>query len=128
MENFFPSITKQMVRKALHRELGDVISSNDAINYICSLCTVSNEDGIEVLPQGPPASPVLSNIVLKAMDNKLAHYAELCGCRYSRYADDITFSHSGEIKNFSQFKQGQCCPEIHKVAPDAYAPLGEIWL
>lgn len=105
LENFFPSITKQMVRKALHRELGDVISSNEAINYICSLCTVSNEAGVEVLPQGSPASPVLSNIVLKAMDNKLAHYAELWGCRYSRYADDITFSHSGEIRNFSQFKQ-----------------------
>lgn len=81
LENFFPSITKHMVRKALHRELGNVIKSNEAINYICSLCTVPNEEGIEVLPQGSPASPVLSNIVLKAMDKKLAHYAELWGCR-----------------------------------------------
>lgn len=105
LENFFPSITKQMVRKALHRELGDVISSNEAINYICSLCTVPNDEGIEVLPQGSPASPVLSNIVLKAMDRKLAHYAELWGCRYTRYADDITFSHNSTVRKFSQFKQ-----------------------
>lgn len=105
LENFFPSITKQMVRKALRRELGDVLKSNEAINYICSLCTVPNEEGIEVLPQGSPSSPVLSNIVLKAMDKKLAHYAELWGCRYSRYADDITFSHNSTVRKFSQFKQ-----------------------
>lgn len=105
LENFFPSITKQMVRKALHRELGEVIKSGEAINYICSLCTVPNEDGIEVLPQGSPASPVLSNIVLKAMDNKLAHYAELWRCRYSRYADDITFSQNSPVRKFSHFKQ-----------------------
>lgn len=105
LENFFPSITKQMVRKALHRELGDVIKSNEAINYICSLCTAPNENGIEVLPQGSPSSPVLSNIVLKAMDNKLAHYAELWGCRYTRYADDITFSHNNAVRKFSPFKQ-----------------------
>lgn len=94
-----------MVRKALRRELGDVLKSKEAINYICSLCTVPNEEGIEVLPQGSPSSPVLSNIVLKAMDKKLAHYAELWGCRYSRYADDITFSHNSTVRKFSQFKQ-----------------------
>lgn len=105
LENFFPSITKLMVRKALHRELGDIIKSNEAINYICSLCAVPNDDGIEVLPQGSAASPVLSNIVLKAMDSILARYAELWGCRYSRYADDITFSQNSSVRKFSQFKQ-----------------------
>lgn len=105
LENFFPSITKQMVRKALYRELGDVIKSNEVINYICSLCTVPNEEGIEVLPQGSPASPVLSNIVLNAMDKKLAYYAELWGCRYTRYADDITFSHNRAVRKFSPFTQ-----------------------
>lgn len=56
LENFFPSITKKMVRKALHRELGERLQCREAINYICSLCTVPNEEGIEVLPQGSPAS------------------------------------------------------------------------
>lgn len=68
LENFFPSITKLMVRRALHRELGDRLQSNEVINIICKICTVPDSSGIEVLPQGAPTSPVLSNIVLKSLD------------------------------------------------------------
>ena len=64
LENFFPSITKLMVRRALHRELGDRLRSNEVINIICRICTVPDSSGVEVLPQGAPTSPVLSNIVL----------------------------------------------------------------
>ena len=85
--------------------MGEVIRSNEAINYICNLCTVPNDDGIEVLPQGSPASPVLSNIVLKRMDEKLARQAASWGCRYSRYADDITFSHHCHVRKFTPLKQ-----------------------
>lgn len=114
LENFFPSITKLMLRRALHRELGNKIKCNEAINYICSLCTASNENGIEVLPQGSPVSPVLSNIVLKSLDNELAHYAQIWGCKYTRYADDITFSHRDSVRKFSQFKQNQIRAIIEK--------------
>lgn len=111
LENFFPSITKRMVRKALHRELGHVLASNDVINIICSLCTQPNSEGIEVLPQGAPTSPVLSNIVLKSFDFDMADLARKAGLRYSRYADDITFSHSNLIRRMSPF----WIQQIHKV-------------
>lgn len=107
LENFFPSITKLMVRKALHRELGDKLQSNEVINIICRLCTTPDSSGTEVLPQGAPTSPILSNIVLKSLDEDMSKLAERMGCKYSRYADDITFSHSKAIRRISPFWQSR---------------------
>jgi len=44
------------------------------------------------LPQGSPCSPVISNLIGHVLDIRLASLAKRCGCTYSRYADDITFS------------------------------------
>ena len=46
------------------------------------------------LPQGAPTSPALSNYVNKNMDKKLDKLAIGLGARYTRYADDLTFSFS----------------------------------
>ena len=94
LKNFFPSITKEMVRKALRSQLWDKMSSREVINMICSIATVPDENGVERLPQGAPTSPVLSNIVLAELDRRLEGFASANGYRYSRYADDISFSHS----------------------------------
>lgn len=98
LEDFFPSITKEMLRSALRRELSERLTSKEVIDLICSLCTVSIDGRPEALPQGAPTSPVLSNIVLKELDRQLAAIADKAGYRYSRYADDITFSHSGPVR------------------------------
>lgn len=94
LKNFFPSITKGMVRRTLTRELQSFKASRDVINIICNLVTMQREDGVEALPQGAPTSPVISNLVLKSLDNRLSRFAWMHGLQYSRYADDITFSHS----------------------------------
>lgn len=61
---------------------------NDVAHLLTKLCTnVAN-----VLPQGSPASPAISNIVLLKLDKRLGKLAESIGCDYSRYADDLTFS------------------------------------
>lgn len=44
------------------------------------------------LPQGAPTSPVLSNLVCRSLDTKLSQLGKAVGAKYSRYADDITFS------------------------------------
>ena len=44
------------------------------------------------LAQGSPASPVLSNIAMRALDELLAKEAETAGARLTRYADDIVLS------------------------------------
>jgi len=44
------------------------------------------------LPQGSPCSPVISNLVANVLDMRIVRLAATVGCRYSRYADDLTFS------------------------------------
>lgn len=44
------------------------------------------------LPQGSPCSPVLSNLIGHILDVRLVGLAAKHGCRYTRYADDLTFS------------------------------------
>lgn len=44
------------------------------------------------LPQGAPSSPILANMVTRPLDLRLVDIANQHGLRYSRYADDITFS------------------------------------
>jgi RNA-directed DNA polymerase len=49
------------------------------------------------LPMGSPTSPVLSNLVFQPEDRSLETWAEANGWRYTRYADDLTFSSDSEI-------------------------------
>jgi len=48
------------------------------------------------LPQGSPASPAITNILCRRLDRRLTQMAEELGFTYTRYADDLTFSASGD--------------------------------
>lgn len=54
---------------------------------LTSLCCLN-----DVLPQGAPTSPMLSNIVMKNFDDILGNWCEERGFTYTRYCDDLTFS------------------------------------
>ena len=57
------------------------------------------------LPQGAPTSPALTNILCLRLDRRLTGIAHKMGWRYSRYADDLTFSfprQSAQTPNISQ--------------------------
>jgi hypothetical protein len=48
-------------------------------------------DGV-ALPQGSPCSPIISELIGQVLDLRLLRLAKKYGVRYSRYADDLTFS------------------------------------
>ena len=43
-------------------------------------------------PQGCPTSPCISNLCMVGFDQGVAEYVKMKGCKYTRYADDITLS------------------------------------
>jgi len=49
------------------------------------------------LPQGAPTSPALANLVVFGLDRRLESYARAMGARYTRYADDLTFSGGADL-------------------------------
>lgn len=44
------------------------------------------------MPQGAPTSPALANLLCERLDTRLTGLAEKIDARYTRYADDLTFS------------------------------------
>lgn len=98
LKDFFPSITKSRVWATLKHppfRFNDTIA--DAVAGLC--CTEVEIDGKKrwVLPQGSPCSPVLTNIVCRNLDRQLLRLAKKYRLRYSRYADDITFSGNRDV-------------------------------
>lgn len=83
LKDFFPSIKINRVVQAF-KEIGYTKTVSWLLATICCLD--------EELPQGAPTSPALSNIVARHMDKRLYRLAKSFGYRYSRYADDISFS------------------------------------
>ena len=64
-----------------------------------------------VLPQGAPTSPVLTNVICQRLDYLLTGVGKRFGLRYSRYADDITFS---SMHNVYQ-KDGDFIKEVNRI-------------
>jgi RNA-directed DNA polymerase len=54
---------------------------------IAKACTLNDK-----LPQGAPTSPVISNLICAKMDSELTRFAVANRCKYTRYADDLSFS------------------------------------
>ena len=46
----------------------------------------------DVLPQGAPTSPTISNIVMREFDDRVGGWCAAQGIAYTRYCDDMTFS------------------------------------
>lgn len=101
LEDFFPTITFQRVRGAFQM-FG---YSGYIASLLAMLCTYCERIPIEVkgetcyvkisdriLPQGSPASPMLTNIICSGMDRRIAGLANQYGYQYTRYADDMSFS------------------------------------
>ncbi len=104
LKDFFPSVDQARVWKCFQLTPFNLARSGVLANIIASLCCTEmeverkSETGEwekvkrNVLPQGAPTSPVITNIVCQKLDYLLSGVAKRFGLKYSRYADDITFS------------------------------------
>jgi len=101
LKDFFPTVTLPRVRgifrKAGYRE--------QIATLLAMICTEAPREIVEqngktyyvalgprCLPQGAPTSPGLTNTLCLRLDRRLAGLASKLGWRYTRYADDLTFS------------------------------------
>jgi hypothetical protein len=79
----FPCVRVLAVRRGLHR-LG---FDRGAVALLTKLVTYHGQ-----LPQGPPTSPAILNIVFAPLDHELNELAAQYGGVYTRYIDDLCFS------------------------------------
>lgn len=101
IRDFFPTVTwrraRGVFRKGGYRE--------QVATLLALLCTEAPREIVEwrgqrwfvalgprCLPQGAPTSPGLSNAVCWRLDRRLSGLARRLDFRYTRYADDLTFS------------------------------------
>lgn len=101
IKDFFPSISQKQVFQALYY----VGYSKNVSFYLSKLLTKNS-----ILPQGSPASPMVSNIVARRLDNRLRKVSACFGATYTRYADDLTFSGDSNIK--------QLIPIVEEIVED----------
>ncbi len=94
IQDFFPSLKFAEVEKVFWN-LG---YTKRLSNLLAKLCCKSGS-----LPQGAPTSPYLSNLIMKDIDNKIGDFCTIRKIRYTRYADDMSFSgdfNSNELKSY----------------------------
>ncbi len=98
IKNFFDSLSEKQVYK-LFKKMGYSESLSVLLSKLCTL------NGF--LPQGASTSACLSNLILFDFDKSISLYCLDKKIRYTRYADDLTFSGSFNheaLLNFVSYK------------------------
>lgn len=130
IKDFFPSVDQARVRARLlvkPFELGSTPEKAKIASVIAILCCTKMEveryDAAKeewykseeyVLPQGAPTSPTMTNIICERLDILLTGLAKRFHCKYTRYADDITFSCMTPIFK----KGGDFMNELNRIIQD----------
>jgi len=87
LSNFFESLHFGRIRNLFAAKPFEIPQAPATV--LAHICCFKN-----ILPQGAPTSPILTNIICRKLDRQLQALAKHHHATYSRYADDITFSFS----------------------------------
>ena len=108
LKDFFPSIGFDRVL-AYFRDLGYNPGISTVLALVCTdaprvRLTIDGEArwvvvGERGLPQGACTSPDLANLIARQLDSRLTGLAHHGGWTYTRYADDLVFSHPDTTAN-----------------------------
>lgn len=94
IKDFFPSICFRRIFLLFYNK-----GYTEEVSYsIAKLLTFKG-----TLPQGSPASPHISNIILRGLDYRIAGLSKKFNFSYTRYADDITVSGDRNIVENIEF-------------------------
>lgn len=127
LKDFFPSVRQSRVWAILQRPPFNLKGDRQQLaNIIAALCctelgveantaTAADKVVANVLPQGAPTSPILTNVVCQRLDYLLSGVAKRFGLKYSRYADDITFSSMHNVFNPKTKKGKLFIDELHRI-------------
>ena len=88
IKDFFPSIS-------IYRVIEFFFSCGYTFTVAVTLANLCCLNGS--LPQGAPTSPYLSNLIMREFDGAVSEYCIDKKIRYTRYADDMTFSGDFDI-------------------------------
>jgi len=107
-------------QKELHEKNTKISLANILASLCCTEMEVERKDKAtgewilekrNVLPQGAPTSPILTNVICQRLDYLLSAVAKRFQLKYSRYADDMTFS---SMHNVYQ-KDSEFIKELHRI-------------
>lgn len=108
IKGFYPTVTWRRVKGLLRRAgIGEQLATLMALlatespreEVVTHGKTYFVATGPRSLPQGAPTSPSITNALCLRLDARLSGLARKLGCRYTRYADDMTFSWHGDAKS-----------------------------
>ncbi len=96
LEDFFHSFDRNRVKLGFMQKPFNLSGNREPLAFfMASLCThplsINGETKL-ILPQGSPTSPTITNILCRRLDKRLEGLANHFNLKYTRYADDITFS------------------------------------
>lgn len=106
IDNAEPHCGKKYLLKMDLRHFFDSITFNQVYSSVFNTCRYPKQIGTiltalccrqDVLPQGAPTSPALSNIVMKSFDDYFGKWCEKRNFSYTRYCDDITVSGDSSV-------------------------------
>lgn len=135
LKDFFPSIQFYRVR-GLFVSFGYNKGVSTIFALICTDAARVNVGldgkqyfvalGERYLPQGACTSPALTNIICRKMDKRMTGLCRSLGYKYSRYADDMIFSHADaqhDVKSLITLTKRIIKDENFVLHPDKLAVL-----